>query len=420
MLTISGPVSFATRTSSTRRLRSSAFASWLTDCPVAFRRPAGNGALPTPVRGGTIDELRPFVNVANDADFRLLVSWSVMGLSPRGDYPVLALLGQHGSAKSTTMQSALCLLDPPDDPEKDEASGAPAGEDDLCVQCHSVRVVAFDNVSSIPQWLADAMCRIATGGSWRKRKLYSDLGQTLVRVCLPIVLTSITDVLAKRADLLDRSVVLRLPTLSGEQRQQYRLRRRQWAAVQPRVLGALLDGVVAALRNKDALEASMDTSPRMGDFLLWAAAAAPAFGWTAKDVIEAYEQNREGATAVALDNQVIYTHFCTVVRQAGGKWRGTAAKLLVLLQGAAEAACVRTTGLFGWPRSPAALGATLMRIAPSLRDAGWTVVEPGACGGRRGRNWFFELPAEEATGEQEGPTEPTTEPGTVCGWLAGG
>ena len=111
-------------------------------------------------------------------------------------------------------------------------------------------------------------------------------------------------------------------------------RRRQWPAAQPRVLGVSLDGVVSALQNKDELEASMDTSPRMGDFLLWAAAAAPAFGWTAKDVIEAYEQNREGATAVALDNQAIYPYLRTVVRQHGGKWRGTAAKLLVLLQGA--------------------------------------------------------------------------------------
>ena len=247
------------------------------DCPVAFCRPEGSGALPTPVRGGSISELRAFVNVASDADFRLLVSWLVMCFSPRGDYPVLALSGRHGSAKSTTMQTLLGLIDPPDDPEKDEACGPPASEDDLYVQCKTVRVVAFDNVDFLHLWLAAALCRIATGGSRRKRKLYSDLGQVLVRVWLPIVFNGIPDVLAKRADLLDRAVLLRLPALSGEQRQQYRMRRREWAAAQPRLLGVLLDGVVSALRHKDELEAGMETSPRMGDFLLWAAAAAPAF-----------------------------------------------------------------------------------------------------------------------------------------------
>jgi hypothetical protein len=45
------------------------------DCPVAFRRTTGMLALPTPVRGGNINELQPFVNVASDTDFRLAVAW---------------------------------------------------------------------------------------------------------------------------------------------------------------------------------------------------------------------------------------------------------------------------------------------------------------------------------------------------------
>ena len=44
------------------------------DPPVRFVRKAGFAPLPYPVAGGTIDELRPFLNVGGDGDFMLLVA----------------------------------------------------------------------------------------------------------------------------------------------------------------------------------------------------------------------------------------------------------------------------------------------------------------------------------------------------------
>ncbi|WBK01902.1 hypothetical protein [Methylocystis parvus] len=51
-------------------------------------------ALCEPTRGGTIDELRPFANVASDADFILVVSWLVAAFRERGPYPILVLNGE--------------------------------------------------------------------------------------------------------------------------------------------------------------------------------------------------------------------------------------------------------------------------------------------------------------------------------------
>jgi hypothetical protein len=66
---------------------------------VAFRRTPGMLLLPTPVRGGSIDELRPFLNLTSETDFRLVVSWLVSCFAPKGPYCLLALLGEQGSAK---------------------------------------------------------------------------------------------------------------------------------------------------------------------------------------------------------------------------------------------------------------------------------------------------------------------------------
>jgi len=57
--------------------------------PIRFRRPNGMRSLPTPIQGGSIEELRPFVNVANDQEFMLLVAFLIGAVNPTGPYFVL-------------------------------------------------------------------------------------------------------------------------------------------------------------------------------------------------------------------------------------------------------------------------------------------------------------------------------------------
>jgi hypothetical protein len=35
-------------------------------------------------------------------------------------------------------------------------------------------LLAFDNLSGLPAWLSDALCRLASGGSFAVRQLYTD------------------------------------------------------------------------------------------------------------------------------------------------------------------------------------------------------------------------------------------------------
>ena len=70
------------------------------DVPVRFRRPAGMLPLPLPARGGSIDELAPFLNLPSRDDFVLVVAWLLGALRAGGPYPLLALSGEQGSAKT--------------------------------------------------------------------------------------------------------------------------------------------------------------------------------------------------------------------------------------------------------------------------------------------------------------------------------
>jgi hypothetical protein len=141
------------------------------DPPVVFRRTRSMSPLPVPVRGGSVTQLRRFLNVAEEDGWRLLLAWLLFAFSPAGPYPVLILHGEQGSAKSTAARLLRSLVDP------SAGSGlraAPKDQEDLAVATYNGWLIALDNISSLRPWLSDALCRIATGGGLSKRELYSD------------------------------------------------------------------------------------------------------------------------------------------------------------------------------------------------------------------------------------------------------
>ncbi|HXF71944.1 MAG TPA: hypothetical protein VNO79_04950, partial [Actinomycetota bacterium] len=178
------------------------------DPPVAFRRPPGLGALPRPERGGDLEELRGFLNLGSDDGWALLEAWLVQALYPRGPYPVLALGGEQGSAKSTSARVLRALVDP----ATPELRSDPRELRDLMVAAENGWLLAFDNVSRVQPWLSDALCRLSTGGGWATRELYSDADEVLFEATRPVIVNGITEFIT-RGDLLDRAVQLRLPPI---------------------------------------------------------------------------------------------------------------------------------------------------------------------------------------------------------------
>jgi hypothetical protein len=143
--------------------------------PVRFHRAAGMQPLPLPVPGGSIAALRPFLNVQSDSDFVMAVSWLLAALRDRGPYPVLALSGEGGAAKSTFLKVLRALLDPNTAPSR----ALPREDRDLFIAACNSHVLAFDNVSGLPAWISDTLCRLSTGGGFAVRQLYADQDEVL-------------------------------------------------------------------------------------------------------------------------------------------------------------------------------------------------------------------------------------------------
>ncbi len=331
----------------------------LVDRPtVAFWRPEGMLPLVAPGRDGSIDLLRPYVNLT-DRDFRLLVVWLAAALRPVGPYPVLVLYGEQGSAKSTLARIVRLLVDPQDA----SLLAEPKSTRDLMITALNGWLLAYDNLSTIPRWMSDGLCLVSTGGAYAGRTEYSSWERTIIKAERPILLTGI-DEFVRRGDLSDRAVILHLPPIPP------RRRRREdelWKAFEqdrPLIFGGLLDAIAGGLRELPHVQ--LLELPRMADFAAASEAIGRGLGWPAGSVLADYEANRRETTATHIEDSAVATVLVRYTDQVGS-WTGTPAELHAELTSAAGR---KTAASARWPKSPQWLTDELRRIAPQLRIHG--------------------------------------------------
>lgn len=337
--------------------------------PVRFVQPRGMRALPAPEPGGSLDELRSLLNVGDDSQWALIVGWLIASINPDGPYPILALNGEQGSAKSTTARMLRALLDPNDAPLRAE----PREARDLMIAANNARVIALDNISRVQPWLSDGLCRLATGGGFTTRELYSDADETIFDAQRPIVLNGISDYV-DRSDLLDRTIGLTLPTIPEGQHRTERDLWREFERLQPRILGALFAAAACALSRRD--EVRLDSTPRMADAAAWIVAAEPALPIGEGEFLKAYRADRASAREQAIEASPVGPAIMALARRCHPDgWSGTMTDLLAEIEDG-DITDARTRRRRDWPGSARGLGAALRRIAPDLREAGVEVRLP--------------------------------------------
>jgi len=340
--------------------------------PVCFRRSKGMLALPEPIRGGSIDDFRQFINVESESDFMLAVGFLVGAVNPRGPYLHIQLNGEQGTAKSSMSRNIKNIIDP----NEAVTRSMPKDERDLAVMAENSWVLAFDNISHLQGWLSDALCRLSTGGGFSTRALYTDSDEAMFTPKKPVIINGINEVVT-RGDLLDRMVVLTLKPISpGERKTEHELNR-FFEKVQPRILGVILDAACCALKNYHSVELS--NLPRMADAVRWIEAAAPVFGWKSGKFLDAFVNNQGESIHIELEASPLASAFLQLCERKEQGFETTAQELLDELDGIAGDKKPRN-----WPRSANGLGGALRRLAPALKTRGFLISWlPRAHGGKR-------------------------------------
>ena len=331
--------------------------------PVRFLRPRGMLPLPMPERGGHVSEWRTTINVS-DAEWPLLITAVLAMLRPGRPTPIIQIQGEQGSAKSSGCSQIRDLLDPNVAPLRAE----PRDVRDLIISANNSGVLAFDNISSVPPWLSDAFCRLATGGGFATRQLYGDTDEVIFNVMCPVIINGITD-LSARSDLLDRMATITFPTIHESKRRTEEDVIAEFQALRPRLFGALLDALSDAMRRLP--DTHVDNLPRMADFARFGVAAEAALGLPAGSFLSVYKTNREASHAIALEATPIAQALITFMT-VKPSWTGVSSELLACLEMTGGVPEKQRRGRT-WPNSSRQLTDMLKRIAPNLRAKGLIV-----------------------------------------------
>ena len=330
------------------------------DPPIRFRRARGMLPLPHPVNHDSVHELQEFLNLESENNQVLVLAWLVAALRPNGPYPILCLHGEQGSAKTTNARVLRELVDP----STSSSRALPQDNRDLMIAACNGWVISFDNLSRLPEWLSDALCRLATGGGFSTRQLYTDDEEMIFDAQRPVILNGIEE-LATRGDLLERAIIVNLPQIDDVHRKDEAQFWRTFYEVRPRILGGLLRAVSVALQGLPDARRRLHRMPRMADFALLATAAEPGLQLQQGAFMVAYEGNRESANDLVLESSSLAQAVQSLAEGSG--FQGTSSQLLVLLNKRVDEDTRRQRE---WPRNTKALTGVLKRLAPNLRACG--------------------------------------------------
>jgi hypothetical protein len=334
----------------------------VTEPPVCFLRTGTMRPLPAPEPGGNLGQLREFLNMKEDRNWKMLVALILSLLKPEGPYPVAIVCGEEGSAKTTACETVRAVVDDNDPPHASLSSK----EEDIVVNGLWNRVVCFDNVSRISPSTSDVLCRMATGAGFAKRKLYTDDEAHFISLSRPVIVNGIEREMVSRSDLANRAIFIELEPLPSGARKSKAALAQAWEGIRPAVLGALCDLVSVGLRNEG--NPPPRELPRMADFAAWVEACAPGLGWEPGAFIEAFEEMQGEADVVALSHWPASTLLFHYLQEHGG-YSGGVQNLFNKLVALANVKRMYDSA----PKSPRALGGALRRLARSLRRYGVTI-----------------------------------------------
>ncbi|MGP3950091.1 ATP-binding protein [Streptomyces sp. 7N604] len=364
--------------------------------PVVFRRSGAMKPLPEPLRDGDgLAKLRGLLNTT-DEGFQLLVAWLVAAFIPDLPHPILTFRGEQGTGKSKGAAMVIGIVDPSGAPKRT----APRDMKSWSVQAFNSWALCLDNVSTIPDWLSDALCQAVTGAGVIDRALFTDDDVIVLEYRRVLAMTTI-DAGTLAGDLAERMLTIELQLIPDHARREEAEMDAAYRDAHPAILASLFDLLAEVL--KALPEVQLTERPRMADFARVLAAVDHVTGW---HTTASYKATAADAVADVLDGEPFAQAVVALVDTSGPEGiEMTAAQILEAVQTPEKLPKK-------WPKDPTRAGGQLKRLAPALRTVGINVDDSRRQpDGNRSRLYRLTASESRRISAPGAPAAPETVPG---------
>lgn len=311
------------------------------------------------------EELLPLVKkhfrFKKESDAVLFATYLVTCFIPEIAHVILVLFGEKGAAKSTTMRMVKKIVDP----AKQDLLSMPNSKQDLAISISNNYMPCFDNLDALSAEKSDLLCMASTGGAFTKRTLYSDSDETILQFKRCICLNGI-NIVATRADLLDRSILIELERIPKNERKPELQIWRAFEQDIPKFLGAIFNTLSQAMQTYE--DVALDEVGRMADFTYWGYAIADAIGIDGDQFLTAYLTNQDTANEEAISSHPVAVAIIALMKSRSN-WSSSVSELLKELDRVAEKEFINTNVKL-WAKDANVLSRRLKEIKSNLEEVG--------------------------------------------------
>jgi hypothetical protein len=329
--------------------------------PILFKRNKNMKRQTIPERYDDISILNKHYRYTSNDDALLHKILIVTRFIPNIAHPILVLHGEKGSSKTTSMRKDREIVDPA---FRDVVS-MPTSKADLALILSNNYMPSFDNLDNITAEKSDLLCMAATGGAFSKRTLYTDEDETILSFKKPLELNGI-NIVATRADLLDRSILVELERIPEEERKEEAIIWKEFEEDKSKILGCIFTILSKSMKIYNSVE--LNRMGRMADFTRWGYAVAEAANIGGEKFLEAYINNQKTANDEAVESNPVALAVIKFMN-FHNKWKGTVATLLGQLRDVAHRENIDTNSKL-WANEPNVLSRRLKEVKSNLESFG--------------------------------------------------
>jgi len=257
----------------------------------------------------------------------------------------------------------------------------------LTLQLSHNYIAFFDNISSLPAWISDVLCRAVTGGGFSKRRLYTDDDDITYQFKRCVGFNGI-NIAATKPEILERGLSLHLKRIPDNKRRKLAELWKQYRMIKPQLLGFIFDILVKLLNRLKEIQ--LTELPRMADWAETGEVISRCLGHPEDAFIKAYNRNLAKQNEHALEASPTATAMIRLMEKRMTEgftlsecidgvryFEGTMTDLLLDLKEIAECELgIDTKDKKSWPQSPQALGNKLNEAATNLREIGIIIERP--------------------------------------------
>lgn len=307
------------------------------------------------IRGGLLEELSPFLNM--DSDMKILFAVNlVQEFICTSSHYLCVISSPQGSGKSTFTNMWRRIVDP----AVAVITTMPENAEALKNHLANNLMVCFDNTQQLNATYSDILCGAVTGTSYTRRKLYTDNAEIVMKLHNIVILNGI-DVIPKKSDLLERSLLFRLNKIPAQERKNEEELEKSFKEALPYIMGAIFKTLSEYFRIKDTTK--IIGSHRMAGAYKDCFVIAKVLG-VEKKFLEVFKKNQIAMQADYMETNPLISAVISYMDDIGQKEkRGSVSELYDEIREYAD------KSLF--PKSPAAFSRELNAQKFALEGAGY-------------------------------------------------